>query len=51
MGKQTSMKGIRETAMGNFSLYYKILESQIVIMAFWDNRQDSDTILSLLNSK
>ena len=48
IGQQTSVKGIREAAMGNFSLYYKILDNQIVIMAFWDNRQDPNTVLTLL---
>lgn len=50
IGKQTSIKGIREAAMGNFSLYYKITEDNIVIMAFWDNRQNPDDVLKLLKS-
>jgi hypothetical protein len=26
--------------MGHFSVYYKIASDQIIVMAFWDNRQD-----------
>ncbi|HTN20181.1 MAG TPA: type II toxin-antitoxin system RelE/ParE family toxin [Pelobium sp.] len=50
VGKQTSMSETRESAMGNFSLYYKIIEDKIVIMAFWDNRQNPDEVLKLLES-
>lgn len=41
-GKATNHPGTRESAMGNFSLYYKIFDHQIIITAFWDNRQDSE---------
>jgi plasmid stabilization system protein ParE len=37
---ETEYTGIRESAMGHFSIYYKQLDDQIVVMAFWDNRQD-----------
>ena len=38
--KETEFDNLRESAMGHFSLYYKITETQIIVMAFWDNRQD-----------
>ena len=38
--KETEIEGVRESAMGHFSVYYKIASDQIIVMAFWDNRQD-----------
>jgi plasmid stabilization system protein ParE len=38
----------REAAMGNFSIYYKIQPERIIIVAFWDNRQDPKKLLELL---
>jgi plasmid stabilization system protein ParE len=28
----------REAALGHFSIYYKITDTQLIITAFWDNR-------------
>lgn len=47
-GKLTSHLDTREAAMGNFSIYYKITESTIYIIAFWDNRQDPDKLAKKL---
>jgi hypothetical protein len=33
--------------MGNFSIYYKILNENIIITAFWDNRQNQKKLLKL----
>lgn len=38
----------RESAMGYFSIYYKTTRDQLIITAFWDNRQDPKTLLELL---
>ena len=38
----------REAAMGNFSIYYKIFKTEIIITSFWDNRQDPSELLNLL---
>ena len=43
--KETEFDNLRESAMGHFSLYYKITETQIIVMAFWDNRQDPKKVL------
>jgi plasmid stabilization system protein ParE len=47
-GKATTHQNTRETAMGNFSIFYRVEDEQIVITAFWDNRQDPDKLLKLL---
>jgi plasmid stabilization system protein ParE len=40
----------RMIAMGNHSIYYLFDDERIVVMAFWDNRQDPDKLLMLLTS-
>jgi plasmid stabilization system protein ParE len=49
-GKSTNHLDTREAAMGNFSIYYKIHESQIIVTAFWDNRQDPEELVKLLEN-
>ena len=48
VGKSTNHEVTRQTAMGNFSIYYKILNENIIIMAFWDNRQNPKKLFKLL---
>lgn len=48
-GKSTNHNNTREAAMGNFSIFYRIENDKIIIMAFWDNRQDPDKLLEILN--
>lgn len=50
-GKPTNHSDTREAAMGNFSIYYRIIDSKIFITSFWDNRQDPDKLLKLLKDK
>jgi plasmid stabilization system protein ParE len=47
--KITSYPDTRTSAMGHFSIYYKFNDKQIMVMAFWDNRQDPKKLLELLN--
>ena len=47
--KATEIDQVRESAMGHFSLYYKITSEQIIGMAFWDNRQDPKKILKAIS--
>ncbi|MEN9441931.1 MAG: hypothetical protein RLZ33_2008 [Bacteroidota bacterium] len=47
--KETEIKGVRESAMGHFSLYYKITPEQIIVMAFWDNRQNPKKLLKIVS--
>jgi plasmid stabilization system protein ParE len=48
LGKETTYPETRESALGNFSVYYKITEKHIIITAFWDNRQNPDSLLEEL---
>jgi len=39
----------RESAMGHFSIFYKLNKKQLIITSFWDNRQDPKKLLEVLN--
>ena len=43
--KPTSFNDVRVSSMGHFSLYYKINETELIVVAFWDNRQDPKKLL------
>jgi plasmid stabilization system protein ParE len=49
--KSTDFKDVRVASLGNFSIYYKATDEQIIISAFWDNRQDPKKLLELLRNK
>ncbi|MGQ2983597.1 type II toxin-antitoxin system RelE/ParE family toxin [Flavobacterium sp.] len=51
IGKPTDFKNTRVVSLGHYSLFYKQLDSQIIITAFWDNRQKPAKILTLLKRK
>jgi len=46
--KSTTYPETRESAMGHFSLFYKLTEDKLIITAFWDNRQDQKILLELM---
>lgn len=49
--KPTDFNETRIASLGNFSIYYKVTDEQIIISAFWDNRQDPKKLLKLLQEK
>jgi len=46
----TDFEGIRIASLGNYSIYYKITDKDIIITSFWDNRQDPKKLLQLLEN-
>ena len=46
--KSTNYPGTRESAMGHFSIYYKLTSDHLIITAFWDNRQDPKKLLEII---
>lgn len=46
--KSTDFKDVRVASLGNYSIYYKISENNLIISAFWDNRQDPKKLLKIL---
>ena len=49
--KETDFKDVRVASMENYSIYYKVTDEQIIVTAFWDNRQDPKKLLKILNDK
>ncbi|MCG3166988.1 MAG: hypothetical protein POELPBGB_02771 [Bacteroidia bacterium] len=49
--RESEYPGTRVASMGHFSIFYKITEINIIITAFWDNRQDPEKLLALLEQK
>ena len=47
--KETEFDEVRESAIGHFSIYFKITSDQIIVMAFWDNRQDPKKLLKAIS--
>ena len=47
--KATDFKNVRIASIGNYSIYYKVTNDQIIISAFWDNRQDPKKLLKILS--
>ncbi len=48
IGKKTELKNVRILSIKHYSILYKVEDSRILIMAFWDNRQDPRKLLKLL---
>jgi len=49
--KKTNFKDVRVASLGNFSIFYKISNEEIIITAFWDNRQNPKKLLKILKEK
>jgi toxin YoeB len=49
-GKVTSQKEFRTISLKHYSIIYKTSNKDIYILAFWDNRQDSQKLVQLLNN-
>ena len=45
---ETDFKDVRVSSLGHFSIFYKHSLNQIIIMAFWDNRQNPKELLNKL---
>ena len=49
--KATDFFDTRVASLGNFCIYYKVLDEDIIITAFWDNRQDPEELFKVLEGK
>lgn len=47
--KSTTFPGTRESALSHYSIYYKLIKDQLIITAFWDNRQDPKKLLKVIS--
>ena len=47
--KLTSFEEVRVASMGHYSIFYKTTVGQLIVMAFWDNRQSPEKLLEIIN--
>tara|TARA_B100001093_G_C26036922_1_gene680476 strand:- start:160 stop:465 length:306 start_codon:yes stop_codon:yes gene_type:complete len=45
IGKLTYIEDVRTLSLGHFSIFYEYNSSSILILSFWDNRQDPSMLL------
>jgi hypothetical protein len=45
MGVATEFADIRAVSMGYYTLLYKVVGAKVIIVGFWDNRQDPALLL------
>jgi plasmid stabilization system protein ParE len=46
----SDFKNVRVSSLGHFSIFYKYSFEQVIIMAFWDNRQNPQDLLDYLHN-
>ncbi len=46
--KKADFPNTHVSALGHFSIFYKYTHDMLIIMAFWDNRQDPKKLLDSL---
>jgi plasmid stabilization system protein ParE len=44
IGAQTDIENIKNLILGDFSVFYRIKENSIEIVAVWDNKQNPDNL-------
>ncbi|MCF8277657.1 MAG: type II toxin-antitoxin system RelE/ParE family toxin [Flavobacteriales bacterium] len=47
-GKETEVVGTRITSLGHFSIVYQLTTTQLIVIGFWDTRQDPEKLLGSL---
>lgn len=48
LGREADFKNTRTLSLGFYNIFYQFLDNRIIITAFWDNRQDPEKLLQLL---
>lgn len=49
--KSADFQDTRVASLDNFSIFYKVINKEIIITAFWDNRQNPKKLLRILKTK
>lgn len=50
-GKESDFKDVRVVSLGHYSILYKFKKHQIIVVGFWDNRQEPQKLLNFLRNK
>lgn len=45
---KTSFQDIRTATLGHYNIFYKITAKELIVVAFWDNRQNPKTLSKML---
>ena len=48
--KESIHPNTRESALGHFSLFYRMEHDRLIILSIWDNRQDPQKLLQALKN-
>jgi len=51
MGILTNFKDTRAIMMKHYSILYQVRRTRIIIIAFWDNRDDQEKLLRLIQTE
>lgn len=44
LGKPTDFEDVRVTLVSHFSIFFKVTDTQIIIVGLWDNRRNPDDL-------
>ena len=44
----TNIIDVRASTLGDYTIFYKITDKELIIVAFWDNRQNPKKLFNLL---
>lgn len=44
----TNYKDIRTSTLGHYNIYYKTTEKELIVISFWDNRQNPKKLFKTL---
>ncbi|URC14686.1 type II toxin-antitoxin system RelE/ParE family toxin [Flavobacterium sp. B183] len=45
---KTTFPDIRTSTLGHYNIFYKLTPKELIVMAFWDNRQNPKTLTKIL---
>ena len=51
LGKKTGLTNARVLIKGNYKIFYKIYSEELVILLFWDSRQNPEKLREFLTEK
>ena len=51
IGKEVDIEKTRVISLEHFSLFYDLDEDKIVVISFWDNRQNPEKLFRILKGK
>lgn len=47
----TNYKDIRTSTLGHYNIYYKVTAKELIVISFWDNRQNPKKLFRILKKQ